>query len=101
MQNKVSKFNKKSGKKPMPIYARLLDTGSELGELYKEYLKSSDYGTGEFAVTDDFKMEYGDVLYCLLSLAEEANLNAEECLDEALAKYQKRIDKKKDLGSGN
>ena len=101
MQNKVKKFNenKECHKKLMPIYARLLDTQSEMGELAKEYLKNSKYGTKEFVLTDDFKMEYGDVLYCLLSLANELNIDADKCLDKAIEKYKNRIKQKKNMGS--
>ena len=38
-------------------------------------------------------------MYSLLSLASEVNLNAEECLDKVIAKYQARMDKKKSMGS--
>ena len=45
MINKIKDFNenimKKTHRKQMPVYARLLDVQSELGELSKEYLKSS------------------------------------------------------------
>ena len=103
MQEKVNEFNKNKNchAKPMPIYARLLDTQSEIGELAKEYLKNSKYGTTDFVMTEDFEMEYGDVLYCLLSLANELNINAEDCLDKVIAKYRKRIESKKTMGSGN
>lgn len=101
MQNKVKIFNDKNGysSRPMSVFARLLDTQSEMGELAKEYLKGSDYGTGDFNLTDDFMMEYGDVLYCFLSLANELDINAEKCLDMAIEKYQSRIDKKNSMGS--
>lgn len=103
MQQKVKKFNnyKKQNVNPMPIYARLLDTQSEIGELAKEYLKNSEYGNKDFVLTNDFQMEYGDVLYSLLSLAEELNINSEDCLDMAILKYQKRINSKKTMGSEN
>lgn len=101
MQNKVKEFNEKNGRHawPMPVHARILDSQSEMGELAKEYLKNSDYGDGKFVLTDDFLMEYGDVLYCLLSLANELGISAEDCLDMAIKKYQKRIDEKKTMGS--
>ena len=101
MQNKVKDFNenKNCHMEPMPVHARILDTQSEMGELAKEYLYCSGYGTDEFVLSNDFKMEYGDVLYCLLSLANELNISADECLDMAIAKYQERIDKKKNMGS--
>ena len=99
MQQKVKSFNEINTREALPVYARLLDTASELGELAKEYLKSSDYGTQEFEINDDFKLEFGDVLYCLMSLANEVGIDAEEQLDKVLVKYQARIDKKKSMGS--
>ena len=102
MQNKVKEFNenKSCHKVPMPVYARILDIQSEMGELAKEYLKHSKYGTIDFELEEEFQMEFGDVLYSLLSLADELNINAEECLERAIKKYQARIDKNKTMGSG-
>ena len=102
MQEKVKQFNDKRTchKKPMPTYARILDIQSELGELAKEYLKSSKYGTQQFNLEEDFKEEYGDVLYALLSLANELGISSEECLDIALNKLQSRMEKKNSMGSG-
>ena len=102
MQQKVRVFNDNMPchNKQMPTYARILDTQSELGELAKEYLKSTSYGTKKFQIENNFKMEYGDVLYCLLSLANELNIDADECLDLAIEKYKKRIVEKKSMGSG-
>lgn len=103
MQQKVKNFNQKrdSYATPMPVSARLCDIQSEMGELAKEYLKATDYGTKEFTLTQDFELEFGDVLYSLLSLANETSVDANACLDKILDKYQKRIDKNKTLGSGN
>ena len=103
MQKKVKNFNENRTchKTPMPIYARLLDIQSEVGELAKEYLKGSEYGTQEFELKDDFKEEYGDVLYALISLADEVGINAEECLDIAINKMKSRMKKNNSLGSGN
>ena len=101
MQNKVEEFNKtkRCHEKPMPIYARLLDIQSEVGELAKEFLNNTKYGTKDFDLSDDFLMEFGDVLYALLSLANELKLKAEDCLDMALEKYKKRIDNKNSMAS--
>ncbi len=99
MQQKVKNFNESNKREPLSVYARLLDIASELGELAKEYLKSSDYGKAEFELDDEFKLEFGDVLYCLMSLANEVGIDAEEQLDKVLAKYQARIDKKNSMGS--
>lgn len=86
MQNKAKQFNENMPchRKPAPTFARLLDIQSELGELSKEYLKATRYGTEDFSVTEDFKMEFGDVLYSLLALANELNISAELSLNMAL-----------------
>lgn len=101
MQNKVRKFNKERNYNldPMPVAARILDIQSEMGELAKECLKTSNYGADDFYVTTDFELEFGDVLYSLLSLAEEVNVSAEKCLDKALYKYKKRLAMQKTMGS--
>lgn len=103
MEQKIKNFNKNRAchLEPMPIYARILDIQSELGELSKEYLKHSKYGTEDFVMCEDFKLEYGDVLYSLISLAQELELDANECVDLVLEKYKKRIDKNNSMGSEN
>lgn len=103
MQQKVQEFNKNMSchKKTMPIYARLLDIQSEIGELSKEYLKSTKYGTENFSLSNDFKLEYGDVIYSLLSLANETNIDANECLTMAIEKYKNRLVKNNNMGSKN
>ena len=102
MIDKVKEFNEnqKCNEKPMLAYARILDIQSELGELSKEYLKNSKYGTAEFMMTEDFELEFGDVLYSILSLGDELNIDAEKALDSVLAKYKKSIEEKKNMGSG-
>ncbi len=80
---------------------RLMDIGSELGELNKEYLKATDYGARPFALTKGFNEEYGDALYALLTLAEETGVDAEAALDTVLEKYRRRLVEKGAMGSGN
>lgn len=102
MQNKVMKFNqnKNCHKKPVPLPSRILNIQSELGELAKAYLENSKYGTQSFELKDDFKEEFGDVLYTILSLANELNISCEQCLDIAIEKYNKRINKGNSMKSG-
>ena len=101
MQEKVKVFNENRNAhlKPMPTYARLLDIQSEMGELVKEYLKGSKYGTADFILHDDFELEFGDLLYSLLSLAQETKIDAEKCLDRVIEKYKARIEKSNNMGS--
>ena len=84
----------------MPIHGRLMDIQSELGELMKEYLKHSNYGTAEFKLEEEFKMEFADFLYSLLSLADELDIDANEYIDKVIAKYQARIEAHGNMGSG-
>lgn len=102
MQKLVDNFNnqKNAHKKPMPVSARILDIQSELGELAKEYLKSTKYGTQENnKMSCDFEMEFGDVLYSLLSLANETNINAEKALKLVIEKYKNRLNLSNQMGS--
>lgn len=101
MQEKIRNFNKLKSKhsKPMSVYARLLDIISEVGELSKEYLKHSKYGTEDFKLEEDFILEYGDVLYSYLSLAEELGIDSEQALDSVINKYKKRLDDYGSMGS--
>jgi len=102
MQNKVKNFNdnRTCHKKPMPPFARILNIQSEMGELAKEYLKNSRYGTQQFDLKDGFKEEYGDVLYALISLANELGISCEECLDITLNKLQARMVENNSMESG-
>ena len=102
MQKKVKDFNDNKGvhSKQMSMSARLMDISSELGELDKEYLKCTKYGSKDFEISQDFIMEYGDVLYSLLSLANELKIDANGALSIVLEKYQKRINENNNMGSG-
>lgn len=102
MQNKVKIFNESMQNhiSPMPCSARLLDIVSELGEVSKEYLKATKYGAQPVEATEDFKLEIGDVLYSLLSLANEMNIDASDALDKVITKYQNRLNRNGNLGSG-
>ncbi|MBQ9791805.1 MAG: nucleotide pyrophosphohydrolase [Clostridia bacterium] len=84
----------------MPPHARVLDIVSEMGELSKEVLKNTKYVTADFVVTEDFVMEYGDVLYSLLSLANEVGIDSVDALDKAIEKYKSRITQNGNMGSG-
>ena len=100
MQKKVKEFNTNISKNdPLDPHARLMDALSELGELAKEYLHCTDYGSKRFELEDDFIEEFGDVMYSLLSLACELNIDADEALQIVLDKYRKRIEKKNHMGS--
>lgn len=69
---------------------RMLDLMSETGELSKAVLKAGDYGAGDAERTDEIADEFGDVYYCLLSLADELGVDPEAALSASLEKYRER-----------
>jgi len=105
MFNKVRDYNnwmkeQDVHRKDMPTAARILDIQSELGELSKEYLKQTKYGTEDFVLNDDFVLEIGDCLYSLLSLSDELGIDANFALDRVIEKYKRRVQNKNNMGSG-
>ena len=98
MEKIVNEFNEKY-MKSMRAEDRLLDIQSEIGELSKEILKATDYGTKDFEVTEDLELELGDALYSLLSFAYENNINAKEAVEKVVEKYTKRFASKGHIGS--
>ncbi|MFT4304822.1 MAG: MazG nucleotide pyrophosphohydrolase domain-containing protein [Candidatus Woesearchaeota archaeon] len=73
---------------------------SELGEVAKEILKMSNYGKKEIEYKEELKMELGDVLYSLITIANTYNIDLEEALNQVLQKYETRL-KKGSPGSEN
>lgn len=67
-----------------------LDLASEVGELVKELLSVTAYGQQTFKATAAWKLELGDVLYSVLSLANQSQTPLDEALEAALSKYQER-----------
>ncbi|MGH1467987.1 MAG: MazG nucleotide pyrophosphohydrolase domain-containing protein [Bdellovibrionales bacterium] len=80
---------------------RLLDLQSELGELAKAQLKSTNYG--RWSHRDDIPSgwmdELGDVLFSLVALANIDDIDLEDCLKASIKKYKARIDSYGDAGS--
>lgn len=79
---------------------RLLDLVSEVGEVAKDATKTSKYGQreGDLEVKKD---EIGDVLFSLLAVSNDLDIDAEEAFEEAIEKYEKRITEGGDPGSGS
>ena len=98
LQQLVRKFMA-SELQPTPAHAWLLNLESEVGELAKEWLKGSDYGRGELALGEGWAEEMGDVLFSLLALAEETDVDLEASLRLVLKKYTRRINEHGHSGS--
>lgn len=98
-QRRVAEFLDEHDIRTNPPY-RVLDLASEVGELAKDVNASSEYGIDaeSAAVSSD---ELGDTLFCVLALAAESGIDAGDALDEALAKYEARLDSAETPGSGS
>lgn len=89
MQNKVQTYVHANGL-ACGVQTRYMDLVSEIGELGKELVKGSDYGTKLFSQTDKTADEMGDCLFSLLALCCELGIDADTALDDALNKYEAR-----------
>lgn len=98
MQEKIRKFTKEKDIN-LNVETRLIDLMSELGELSKEVLIGSKYGQEIFKNSVDFELEMGDVLFSLICIANETNVDLEKNLTRVLNKYQERFSEKDNIGS--
>ena len=97
-QDRVAAFVDEYGLETGLAY-HALDLESEVGEIAKEVTTSTDYGRNPNAASIAAD-EVGDALFALLALAEAGDIDAADALDEALGKYEARIDSPGDPGSG-
>ena len=79
---------------------QVLDLTSEVGELAKEVLKMTNYGTESLQYRPEMETEVGDVFYVLISIANEYNINLANALNQVLLKYEQRLNQGS-AGSGN
>lgn len=77
------------------------DLQSELGEVSKEILRASDYGSREPAFDGAIRDELGDIYFSLLGLAAALDIDLSAALDDALEKYAARMDETGSPGSGD
>jgi len=102
LQGKVNNFVNKNNLSRNPEIL-MIDFTSEVGELSKEIIKSTDYGRHKIRkITPETEYELGDVLFCVIRLANEMNIDLDTALEKVLEKYNKRAksNKKKRIGSG-
>lgn len=98
MQDPITNFINKYNLRTNPE-TRYIDLVSEVSELGKEILTATSYGKNEFAKTTNAEAELGDCLFSLFALCTEVNINAEDALQKALAKYEARFTQKGHIGS--
>lgn len=97
LQSKVAQFNRERNLK-VESGLRILDLSSEIGEVCK--LGFSE-GVGKTVTPDKWQEELGDVLYSLLSLMSDFDIDAEESLDFVLNKYSSRFAARNSMDSGS
>lgn len=98
MQNRVLSFMNQHNLNGDGVI-RYIDLVSEVGELGKEFLKSSDYGTLVCRKNENMVEEIGDCLFSLFALCCTLDIDAETALNIALSKYQMRFEQKGAIGS--
>lgn len=96
-QRTVAAFVEEHVLEAPPAY-RVLDLTSEVGELAKEVNESTAYGATP-ADVDAAVDELGDALFALLALAESLEIDADDALEAALAKYRSRLEATGEPGS--
>jgi len=81
------------------VQTRYIDLVSEVGELGKEILTSTDYGKKDLLINAQMIDEVGDCLFSLFALCHEMGVDSQNALNNSLAKYEQRFDNKGDIGS--
>ena len=84
-----------------PISARVLDVVSEVGELAKEVLEGSGYGSEEPVLGASWDGELGDLVFSVLSLANLTDVDLDAALADTLDKYAHRMESTGTPGSGS
>ena len=97
-QELVSQMTKKYNLEISPEL-RYIDLTSEVGELGKEILLSTEYGKNQFSATDNLESEIGDTLYSLICIANSLDINLSNALIKVIQKYEKRFFEKGSIGS--
>ncbi len=90
LQYKVKTFCTQHNLESPPEH-RVLDALAELGEVAKEILKMSDYGRQPLCYRDELKLELGDVVYSIMTIANYFDVDIDEAVNLVLAKYEQRL----------
>ena len=71
--------------------SRYIDLIAQAGDLGTALLGSSDYGLRELSVSEDIKEEAGNLLFSLLALLNDFDIDENEVLDQVIARYEERM----------
>ncbi|MFB6180349.1 MAG: MazG nucleotide pyrophosphohydrolase domain-containing protein [Candidatus Nanohalobium sp.] len=77
---------------------RIMDMVSEVGEIVQDAVKSAEYGVKEEKL-DVKQDEIGDALFSLLAVCNDLEIDAEKAFQQAIEKYDQRIQEKGDPSS--
>lgn len=100
LQNKVREFTKKYNLEHSAEISTL-DLVTEIGEIAKEIIKSTDYGREKPKEREELKGEVGDAFYSLIVLANKHHINLKDALNTVLQKYEARLKDKGSAESGH
>ncbi len=100
IQKIVNDFNKEKNINNT-LEIRIIDLISEMGELSKELLKSTNYGITDFKTSEEWRGEIADILYSIICIANETGIDLEKSFKDVLVKYDKRFKDKGHIGSEN
>lgn len=89
LQKRVKKITERYGLVNDPELC-CLDLCSEVGEVAKEILNSTDYGRSPLKPRRELKEELGDAFYSLISVANNQGIDLQKALFATLEKYEKR-----------
>ena len=78
---------------------RYIDLVSEVGELGKSILDSTDYGKKQFSKAENLELEIGDVLFSLTCIANSLDIDLQQALIDSMKKYQRRFIQTGSVGS--
>ena len=104
-QEQASKFAQKHNlSHTAGVY--VLDLVSEVGEVAKEIIKATQYGSTGEALSPEYHTaelagELGDVLYSLCMLAESAGIDLDTAFTQTVEKYEQRWQNKGEISSAN
>lgn len=90
-QEEVDMFMNKYELDIKPEY-RAMDIAAEFGELAAEILAVTDYGATDLENHPELDKEMGDLYFSLIALANRLGIDLDLALDDALEKYEERID---------
>ncbi len=88
-QQQAANFAEQYNLKHSPT-VHALDAMSELGEVAKELLSGSAYGTQELEIRPNLPAELGDLLYSICLLADSLEIDLDMALAQTLLKYENR-----------